>query len=90
MSGRFIKTNDKAVAWNEANLDEAAAIYANKTGAKLADVQASLKEWDGDWASDPNLIVQPVLDYAKFQYNNGYIKKNLTQDDLFDLTLYQN
>ena len=86
---QILKTNDKAVAWNEANLDDAAAIYANKTGAKLDDVKASLKEWDGNWASDPSLIVQPVLDYAKFQYDNGYIKKNLTQDDLFDLTLYQ-
>jgi len=86
---QIIRTNDKAVAWNEANPDEAAAIYANKTGAKLADVEASLEEWDGNWASDPSLIVQPVLDYAKFQYENGYIKKNLTQDDLFDLTLYQ-
>ncbi|MGD0535531.1 MAG: ABC transporter substrate-binding protein [Methanoregula sp.] len=86
---QILKTNDKAVAWNEANLDDAAAIYANKTGAKLDDVKASLKEWDGNWASDPSLIVQPVLDYAKFQYDNGFIKKNLTQDDLFDLTLYQ-
>ena len=86
---QIIRTNDKAVAWNEANTNEAAAIYANKTGAKLADVEASLKEWDGNWASDPKIIVQPVLDYATFQYENGYIKKNLTQDDLFDLTLYQ-
>jgi len=86
---QIIQTNNKAVAWNEANPDEAAGIYANKTGAKLADVQASLKEWDGNWASDPNLIVQPVLDYAQFQYDNGYIKKNLTKDDLFDLSLYQ-
>jgi len=86
---QIIQTNNKAVAWNEANPDEAAVIYANKTGAKLTDVQASLKEWDGNWASDPNIIVQPVLDYAAFQYQNGYIKKNLTQADLFDLTLYQ-
>lgn len=87
---QIIQTNNKAVAWNEANPDEAAAIYANKTGAKLEDVTASLKEWDGSWAPDPSIIVQPVLDYAKFQYDNGYIKKNLTKDDIFDLTLYQN
>lgn len=86
---QLIKTNDKAVAWNEANLDDAAAIYVAKTGADLTDVTASLKEWDGSWASDPSIIVSPVLDYAKIQYDLGYVKKNLTQDDLFDLSFYQ-
>ena len=86
---QIIKTNDKAVAYNENNLDEAAAIFANKTGMKVEDVEASLKEWDGNWASDPNIIINPVLDYAKIQYDLGYIKKPLTKDDLFDLTFYQ-
>jgi len=86
---QIIKTNDKAVAYNEQNLDEAAGIFANKTGAKLEDVKASLKEWDGNWASDPNIIINPVLDYAKIQYDLGYIKKPLTKDDLFDLSFYQ-
>lgn len=86
---QIIKTNDKAVAYNEQNLDEAAAIFANKTGMKLEDVKASLKEWDGNWASDPNIIINPVLDYAKIQYDLGYIKKPLTKDDLFDLSFYQ-
>ena len=86
---QIIKTNDKAVAYNEQNLDDAAAIFANKTGTNLVDVKASLKEWDGNWASDPNIIIAPVLDYAKIQYNLGYIKKNLTEDDLFDLSFYQ-
>ncbi|MEI8331681.1 MAG: ABC transporter substrate-binding protein [Methanomicrobiales archaeon] len=86
---QIIKTNDKAVAFNLANSDEAAAIFADKTGAKLEDVKASLEEWDGNWASDPNIIVAPVLDYARIQYNLGYIKKPLTQSDLFDLIFYQ-
>jgi NitT/TauT family transport system substrate-binding protein len=86
---QLIATNDKAVAWNQANLDEAAKIYADKTGANLDDVKASLKEWDGNWASDPNLITAPVLDYAKIQYDLGYIKKNLTRDEIFDLSFYQ-
>ncbi|MHB8163621.1 MAG: ABC transporter substrate-binding protein, partial [Methanoregula sp.] len=85
---QIIKTNDKAVLWNEQNLDEAAVIYSKKTGAKLEDVTASLKEWDGNWASDPNIIVAPVLDYAKIQYDLGYIKKPLTKDEIFDLTFY--
>jgi NitT/TauT family transport system substrate-binding protein len=86
---QILKTNDKAVAYNEQNLDDAAVIYATKTGANLTDVQSSLKEWDGSWASDPNVIINPVLDYAKIQYDLGYIKKPLTKDDLFDLTFYQ-
>jgi len=86
---QIIRTNDKAVAWNQQNLDEAAEIYSTKTGASLADVKASLKEWDGSWASDPNVIVGPVLDYAKIQYELGFIKKSLTKEEIFDLTFYQ-
>jgi len=86
---QIIVTNDKAVAWNLANKDEAAVIYANKTSANLEDVKASLAEWDGNWASDPNIIVDPVLSYAKIQYDLGYIKKPLTKDEIFDLSFYQ-
>jgi NitT/TauT family transport system substrate-binding protein len=86
---QIIKTNDKAVAWNLQNLDEAAQIYSTKTGASLTDVKASLAEWDGNWASDPNVIVEPVLDYAKIQYDLGFIKKPLTKDEIFDLSFYQ-
>ena len=86
---QIVKTNDKAVLYNEQNLDEAAAIFAKKTGSKLEDVKASLNEWDGSWASDPTIIINPVLDYAKIQYELGYIKKPLTKDDLFDLSFYQ-
>jgi NitT/TauT family transport system substrate-binding protein len=86
---QILKTNDKAVAYNRQNPDEAAQIYATKTGAKLADVKASLAEWDGNWDSNPNLIVDPVLDYATIQYNLGYIKSPLTKDQIFDLSFYQ-
>ena len=86
---QIIKTNDKAVSYNLKNLDEAAAIFANKTGTKLDDVKASLKEWDGNWNSDPNLIVNSVLDYAKIQHDLGYIKTPLTQDQLFDFSFYK-
>jgi NitT/TauT family transport system substrate-binding protein len=86
---QIVNTNDKAVAWNKANPDEAAGIYANATGSKLDDVKASLKEWDGNWASDPTIIVNPVLDYAKIQYNAGNLKKQLTKDDIFNMSFYQ-
>jgi NitT/TauT family transport system substrate-binding protein len=86
---QIIQTNDKAVAFNLQNPDEAATIYAAKTSANLADVKSSLKEWDGNWASDPNLIVDPVLDYATIQYNIGVIKTPLTKDQIFNLSFYQ-
>jgi NitT/TauT family transport system substrate-binding protein len=86
---QIIRTNDKAVAWNQQNPDEAAVIYAAKTQANLTDVKSSLEEWDGSWTSDPNIITGPVLDYATIQYNLGYIKKPLTKDEIFDLTFYQ-
>lgn len=85
---QIIATNDKAVAFDQQNTDEAAAIYAKKTGANLTDVKSSLAEWDGSWVSDPNLIVGPVLDYANIQYKLGYIKTPLTQDQIFDLSFY--
>lgn len=86
---QILKTHEKAVDYNEKNLDEAAAIFAKKTGAKLDDVKASLKEWDGQWVTDPNVVVDPVLDYAKIQYDLGYIKTPLTKDQLFDLSFYK-
>ena len=86
---QIIKTNDRAVVWNQENLKEAAEIYAAKTGANLTDVRSSLEDWDGSWASDPNVIVEPVLDYAKIQYELGYIRKPLTKEDIFDLSFYQ-
>ncbi len=86
---QIIRTNQKAVEYNLANIDSAAEIYATKTGAKLADVQASLNDWDGNWNADPNLIVEPVLDYAKIQYELKYIKTPLTKDQIFDLSFYK-
>jgi NitT/TauT family transport system substrate-binding protein len=35
------------------------------------------------------VIVNPVLDYAKIQYDLGFIKKSLTKDEIFDLSFYQ-
>ena len=86
---QIIRTHIRASEYAQGNPDETAAIYANKTGSKLADVQASLREWDGSFVTDPNVIVAPVMEYARIQYDLGYIKKNLTQDDIFDLTLYK-
>jgi NitT/TauT family transport system substrate-binding protein len=86
---QIIRTHIRATEFAVQNPDETAAIYAAKTGADVEVVKESLKNWDGAFVTDPVVIVEPVMDYAEIQYELGYIKKPLTQDELFDLRLYQ-
>lgn len=86
---QIVKTHIRATEYDLENQDEAATIFSKKTGQDIADVQKSFKEWDGTWAADPNLIVDSVEDYAKIQYDLGYINKHLTKDDIFDLSFYE-
>jgi NitT/TauT family transport system substrate-binding protein len=86
---QIVKTHIRASEFASNNLDETAAIYAKKTNAKVEDVKASLKDWDGTFITDPNVIIDPVMDYAQIQYELGYIKKPLSQSDLFDLSFYK-
>ncbi|MCX6691857.1 MAG: ABC transporter substrate-binding protein [Methanoregula sp.] len=86
---QIVKTHIKASDFAIKNPDETAAIYAKKNSAKIEDVKASLRDWDGDFVTDPSIIISPVMDYAKIQYDLKYIKNPLTQDQLFDLTFYK-
>ena len=86
---QIVKTHIRASDFAKQNLDETAEIYARKNSANVEEIKASLRDWDGDFVTDPNVIINPVLDYARIQYELGYIKKSLTQGDLFDLTFYK-
>lgn len=87
--GEILKVHIKATDYNLAHPDEAAQIFADKIqGYDLALVLASFAEWDGSWVADPNLITDSVVDYAELQYDLGYIKKPLAQDDIFDLSFW--
>jgi NitT/TauT family transport system substrate-binding protein len=86
---QIIRTHIRATEFANQNPDEAAMIYSAKTGLDVDIVRESLKDWDGAFITDPAAIVAPVMDYAQIQYELGYIEKPLTQDDLFDLTLYK-
>ncbi|HNX18305.1 MAG TPA: ABC transporter substrate-binding protein [Methanoregula sp.] len=85
---QIIRTHEKAVAFNENNTAEAAAIYANATGTKLSDVTTSLAQWDGKWTTDPNVIEDSVIEYANIQYKLGYITTPLSKEQLFDTSFY--
>ncbi len=86
--GQIVKTHIRASDFARQNLNETAEIYARKNSANVEEIKASLRDWDGDFVTDPNVIINPVLDYARIQYDLGYIKKSLTQSDLFDLSFY--
>jgi NitT/TauT family transport system substrate-binding protein len=85
----IVRIHIKATDYNIANPDEAAEIFARKTGWDVELVRKSLDEWDGTWISDPNVIVSSVVGYTDVQYELGYITAPLTRDDIFDLSFYE-
>ncbi len=86
---QIVSTHIKATEYNKDNVDEAGAIFAEKTGWEIEKVEKSLAEWDGAWISDPNLIVDSTVDYTTVQYDLGYIESPLTKEDIFDLSFFE-
>lgn len=86
---QIVRTHIKATEYNFEHQDEAAELYSAKTGQNLDTVKASFKIWDGTWTADPRIIIPSTIEYTNLQYELGYIKKPLTQDDLFDLSFYE-
>jgi len=85
---QVVKTHIRATEYNLDNTDEAATLYASKTGQNVETVKASFRDWDGTWTADPHVITSSVVEYTELQYELGYISTPLTEDDLFDLTFY--
>ncbi len=85
---QLVKTHINATEWVNAHPEEAARIYANKTGQDLKMVEDSIKTWDGRWVSDPNVQIPSTVEYAKIDYQMNYTQKELTEEDLFDTSFY--
>jgi NitT/TauT family transport system substrate-binding protein len=85
---QIVKTHINATEYNNANMDEAAQIFSNKTSVDLETVKASFKEWDGKWITDPATIENSVVNYSKIQSDLGYIPKTLTKEEIFDTSFY--
>lgn len=99
-SGKMIRENpklvqeildihQKATSYNKQNTAEAAGYMANLTGMKASVITRSLEEWDGQWVADPSIIIKSVTGFASEQKSLGYIKKNVTEQDLFDTSFWQ-
>jgi NitT/TauT family transport system substrate-binding protein len=86
---QIVRTHIKATEYNQANVDEAAQIYSNKTTENLETVKTSLEEWDGEWITDPALIESSAVNYSNTQYELGIIPKSLTKEDIFDTSFYE-
>lgn len=86
---QIIKTHIKATDYINAHPDEAAQIYAKKTKANLTEVEHSVNNWDGRWVSDPRVQIPSTVEYAEIDYEMKYIKRELTEKDLFDTSLYE-
>ncbi len=86
---QIIKTHIKATEYINAHPDEAAQIYARKTKANITEIEHSVENWDGRWVSDPAVQIPSTIEFARVDYEMKYIKKELTEEDLFDISLYE-
>lgn len=86
---QIVKTHIKATEYNQANEDEAAQVYSNKTTENVEVVKKSIKEWDGAWITDPELIKSSTVEYSNIQYELNYTQKPLTEEEIFDTSFYE-
>lgn len=86
---KIVETHVKATEYDNENHVESANIYAKDQGLNSSDIiEQSIKDWDGKWTADPHKIVNSTVEYAKIQYDLGYIKKPLNETDIFDMSFY--
>ncbi len=83
-----LKVHEKATVYNKENWGEAAKYMEQMTAMNSSVILKSLNEWDGNWVSDPHIILESVTNYAKDQAALGYITANLTADDLIDTSFW--
>ncbi|NQE05560.1 NitT/TauT family transport system substrate-binding protein [ANME-1 cluster archaeon GoMg1] len=85
---QIIRTHINATEYNKAHPDEAAEIFARKTGCGVEMVRESFKRSDMKWIHNPHLEISSTLEYARVHYEMGYTDKLLTEEDLFDTSFY--
>ncbi|MCL2141765.1 MAG: ABC transporter substrate-binding protein, partial [Methanimicrococcus sp.] len=84
----IVKIHVEATKYTQEHPEEAAKYYSEATDISEDLVLVSIGEWDGHWISDPHLIEDFVVSYAKSQYDQGLVPKLLTKEDLFDTSFY--
>lgn len=84
----IVKIHVDATKYTNENPETAAKYYSNVTGVSEDIILQSISEWDGAWISDPHVIEAYVVAYAKSQYEQGLVPRQLTSEELFDMSFY--
>jgi NitT/TauT family transport system substrate-binding protein len=84
----IVRIHIESTKYINENPEIAAKHYSQVTGVSEDIILNSINEWDGQWISDPNLIMDYVVQYAQIQYEQGLIPRPLTAEELFDTSFY--
>lgn len=84
----IVKVHVEATKYINENPETAAKHYSAVTTISEDITLQSIKDWDGAWISDPHVIEDYVVAYAKAQYEQGLVPRQLTAEDLFDTSFY--
>ncbi len=85
---QIIRIHINATKYIKEHPDEAAEVFAKKTGFELEKTKESFKRTDMEWVHDPHPQISSGIEYARVNYEMKLTDKLLTEDDLYDTSFY--
>lgn len=85
---QIIRIHVNATEYIKEHPDEAAAVFAKKTGFELEKTKESFKRTDMEWVHDPHPQISSGIEYARVNYEMELTDKLLTEEDLYDTSFY--
>ena len=84
-----LKMHLKATEYNIKNPEEAANYMNELTQLDKGVILKSLQKWDGEYELDPTSISGSVSNFSVQQKDLGYLKKAVSETDLFDTSFWK-
>jgi len=85
---QIIRIHINATEYIKEHPDEAAEVFAKKTGFDLEKTKKSFTRTDMEWVHDPYPQISSGLEYARVNYEMELTNKLLTEEDLYDTSFY--
>jgi len=85
---QIIRIHINATEYIKEHPDEAAEVFAEKTGFELEKTKESFKRTDMVWVHDPHPQISSGIEYARVNYEMELTDKLLTEEDLYDTSFY--